>query len=91
MAGLTLDQEQQVSEALVAIGWMETEQSLSAGGIVTIQRVLGCSANQAQNILDDFQDRNLIKMDITRGGELDARKPMPVAHWRWVRPLTNES
>ena len=55
-------------------------------GIIEIERVINCSTEQAGEILSDLLDRKLIEPDITRGGELDARKPMPIAQWRWMRP-----
>jgi hypothetical protein len=86
MPTLSPDQERQVSDALVAIGEMETEQSLRAEGINTIQRALHCSAEEAQGIISDLQDRRFVEPSITPGGQLDARRPMPVARWRWSLP-----
>jgi len=83
---LTPDKEQQVINAVLAIGSFETEQSIRAEGNHAIRRVLNCSADEAQKILDDLQTSKLIEPDITRGGQLDARQPMPIACWRWSRP-----
>jgi hypothetical protein len=87
MPTLTPNLEQQVTDALIAIGLVETEPSLKAEGVLAVRRVLGCSADEAQGILNDLENRKLIEADITpRGGQLYARQPMPVAHWCWHRP-----
>lgn len=83
------DQEQRIIEALVAIDWMESEQKLITEGIGTIEQMLCCLTDQATAMLKDYRDRDLIEPDISRGGQLDARKPMPVARWKWVRPSTS--
>jgi hypothetical protein len=53
-----------------------------------IERTLACTRDQAEAILRDLEGRNLIDAGITQGGQLDARHPMPVAKWMWVRPST---
>jgi len=83
---MTPDQERRIRDALVAVASQETEQLLESEGILAIQSVLGCSARAAQNVLGEFGARKLIERDITRGGQLDIRKPIPVACWRWVMP-----
>ena len=83
MPTLSPDQEQQVADALVAIGEMETAESLKMEAITTVERVLSCSHDEAQEVIDDLQERRLVEMNITLGGQLDARRPMPIARWRW--------
>ena len=88
MRKLTPDQEKQVCEALSELGWLETEHALHGEGVRVVRDVLQCSTEDAKNILGDLRTRKLIDLEITPGGQLDARKPMPVAQWRWIRPAT---
>lgn len=81
----TPDQEQKIIAALIGLGEFETEQSLKTEGILKIKALLNCQADEAENVLSRLQDRKLIEPDITRGGALDVRKPMPVARWLWRR------
>ena len=83
---MTPDQEQQVCDALVNLGWLENDHALHAEGVHAIRGVLGCSTDEAKAVLGDLRTRKLIDLTITPGGVLDARKPMPVAKLRWVRP-----
>ena len=86
MPTLTPDQEEQVRDALFAIGEMETEQSLKAAGVITAKGVLNCTDEEVQEVLGNLQERGLIELSITPGGQLDARRPMPIARWRWSQP-----
>jgi len=88
MPNLTPDQEQQVCAVLIKLGWVETEHALHAEGVRGIRDVLQCSTEDAKTILKDLRTRRLVDLEITPGGQLDARKPMPVAQWRWIRPAT---
>jgi hypothetical protein len=88
MPKLTPDQEKQVCEVLIKLGWLETEHALHSEGVRAIRHVLQCSTEDAKNILGDLRARKLLDLEITPGGQLDARKPMPVAQWRWIRPAT---
>ena len=83
MPKLTPDQEKQICEILIKLGWLETEHALHAEGVRAIGGALHCSIEDAKAILGDLRARNLIALEITPGGQLDARKPMPVAQWRW--------
>ena len=88
MQKLNPDQEKQVCEVLIKLGCVETEHALHVEGVRTIRDVLQCSIEDAKTILGDLRARKLVDLEITPGGELDARKPMPVAQWRWTRPAT---
>jgi hypothetical protein len=88
MAKLTPDQEKQVCEVLIKLDWIETEHALHSEGVRAVRDVLQCSTEDAKAILRDLRDRKLIALEITPGGQLDARKPMPVAQFRWIRPAT---
>jgi len=80
------DQEEQVCDALVNLGWLENDHALHAAAIRVIQDLLGCSTDHAKAVLYDLRTRKLIETTITLGGELDTRKPVPVAKMRWERP-----
>jgi hypothetical protein len=86
MPKLTMDQEKQVCEVLIKLGWLETEHALHGEGVRAVRDVLQCSTEDAKTILGDLRARKLIELEITPGGQLDPRKPMPVAQWRWTRP-----
>ena len=88
MPKLTPDEEKQVCETLIKLGWLETEHALHGEGVRAIRDVLQCSTEDAKTVLGDLRARKLVDLEITPGGELDARKPMPVAQWRWIRPAT---
>jgi hypothetical protein len=80
------EQEEHVCDALVALGWMDTDHALHAEGVRKIHDLFGCSLDDAKAILHDLRTRKLIDLTITPGGVLDARKPMPVSQFRWMRP-----
>ena len=80
------EQEQQVWDALVNLGWLENDHALHAEGVRVIRELLVCSTDYAKAVLHDLRSRKVIDVTITPGGELDTRKPMPVAQLRWVRP-----
>lgn len=83
---MSTDQEQQVCDALVNLGWLENDHALHAEGVRAILGVLHCSADEAKAVLGTLRSRQLIDVTITPGGTLDAREPMPVAKIRWIRP-----
>jgi len=83
---MSAEQEQAVVAALVNLGWLENDHALHAEGVHAICGVLGCSTDEAKAVLGDLRARKLIDLTITPGGVLDARKPMPVGQFRWVRP-----
>ena len=73
---MTPDQEQQVCDALSNLGWLPTEHGLHGEGVRAIRALRHCSSDDAIAILRDLRARKLIDMEMTPGGELDARKPM---------------
>lgn len=82
---LTRDQERAVCDALVAIMPAENYISLRADSLPGIQRILGCSDDQAMDILDDLYRRELIAVELTPlGGEIGGRT-MPTARSRWTQ------
>jgi len=74
-------------DALIALGWLETEHSLQGEGTVTIQGILRCGPEEAVQILSDLQLRKRIDIEMTPGGELKGE--YRIAHWRWIRPSTD--
>ena len=88
MPKLTPDQEEQVCEVLIKLGWMETEHALHGEGVRAIRDALQCSTEDAKAVLGNLRVRKLVDLEITPGGQLDAQRPMPVAQWRWIRPAT---
>ena len=88
MPKLTPDEEKQVCETLIKLGWLETEHALHSEGVRAVRDALQCSTEDAKTILGDLRGRKLVDLEITPAGQLDARKPMPVAQWRWIRSAT---
>ena len=86
MPTLTPDQEKQICEVLIKLGWLETEHGLHGESVSAIRGLRQCSSDDAIAILRDLRVRKLIDLEITPGGQLDARKPMPVMQLRWIRP-----
>jgi hypothetical protein len=82
------EQEQQVCDALVHLGWLENDHTLHMEGVRVVMEQLSCSLEDAKAVLHDLRARKLIDVTITQGGELDARKPKPLARIRWARPGT---
>jgi hypothetical protein len=80
------EQEQQVCDALVNLGWLEDDHALHAEGVRVIRELLVCSTDDAKTVLHDLRSRKLIDVTITPGVALDTRKPTRVAQLRWVRP-----
>ena len=87
---MTPDQETQVCDALSNLGWLETEHALHGEGVRAIRGLRRCSSEDAIAILRDLRVRKLIDVEMTPGGELDARKTMSVAQLRWMRPATRK-
>jgi hypothetical protein len=89
MPKLTLDQEKQVCEALIQLGWLETEHALHSEGLRAVRDVLQCSTENAKTVLGDLRTRKLVDLEVTPGGQLDVREPVPLAQFRWIRPATH--
>lgn len=90
MPKLTTDQEKQVCEVLLKLGWLESEHALHGEGVRAVRDLLQCSTEDAKTILGDLRACKLIDLEITPGGQSDPRKPMPVAQWRWIRPAIGQ-
>ena len=79
------EQQEQVCDALVNLGWLENDHALHAEGVRVIRESLVCSTDEAKTVLHDLRSRKLIDVAITPGEEFDTRKPMPVVQVRWIR------
>ena len=75
---MSSDQEQQVCDVLVNLGWLENDHALHAEGVRAILGVLHCSRDEAKAELGDLRSRKLIEMTITRAGSW-----MLVSPCRW--------
>ena len=60
MPKLTPDQEKQVCEVLIKLGWLETEHALHGEGVRAVRDVLQCSTEDAKTILGDLRARGLL-------------------------------
>ena len=90
MPTLSPDQEREICDALIRLGWLETQHALHMEGVCAIPNVLQCSAADAIDMLRDLRERNLIEMDITRGMEVSGDQHMPIMQLRWIRPPTHK-
>jgi len=76
---MTPAQETQVIDALITLGWLETQQGLHSEGVSAIQEVLQCSREDAIAVFRDLRVRKMIEEE----GALDAQQG---ARFRWIRP-----
>ena len=79
------EQEEQVCDALVNLGAIETEQGLHAEAVRTIQSVLHCSVNHARAALHDLRERQQVQETASPSDERADYGPLPVPLFRWVR------
>jgi hypothetical protein len=77
------EQEQQVCDALVNLGPVDTEQGLHAEGVRTIQEVLHCSLDDARAALGDLRLRKRVQ-ETTAPNKPDG--PQSPLSFSWVRP-----
>ena len=84
---MTPDEEQQACDALIHLGWLETEQGLHSEGVRAIQELRQCSSEEARALLRDLRVRKRIEEESTPGSELDPQKP--ATQLRWIRPLAH--
>jgi hypothetical protein len=80
------EQEQQVCNALVNLGTLETEQGLHAEGVRAVQGVLHCSLDDARAALHDLRGRRQIQETALPSDDRADCGPLPVPLFRWVRP-----
>ena len=78
------DQEEQVCDALVKLGALETEQGLHAEGVRAIQDVLQCSLDDARATLGELRVHKLIEETTTSSD--DDGDPTAGLQFRWGRP-----
>jgi hypothetical protein len=73
------EQEQQVCDALVNLGQVDTELGLHAEGVHKVQEVLHCSIDDARAVLNDLRIRKRIQETTVRDG------PQSPLSFSWVR------
>ena len=76
---LTPDQEAQVVDALVNLGWLDTQQGLHTEGVNTIREVLQCSREDAVAVFRDLRLRKVIEEQSEVGVQ---------TRFRWIRSAT---
>ena len=76
---MSRDEEEQVCNALVNLGWLENDHALHAEGVQSICDVLDCTIDEAKATLRDLRLRKCIDVTVTPDG---------VAKLRWIRPPT---
>jgi hypothetical protein len=81
-------QEQEVCDALVNLGAIDTEQGLHAEGILAIQRTLNCSIDDARAALHDLRARRQVEETASPSDARADNGTLSVPLFRWVRPGT---
>ena len=82
------EQEEQLCDALVGLGPLETELGLHAEGVRTIQDVLQCSREDARAALRELRLHKRIEETTTPEHQVPERRQG--RHFRWVRPPAPE-
>jgi hypothetical protein len=78
--------ERTICDGLVAISPSESDTSLREESIVLIMSIIGCSDDQAMEVLDDLCGREVIAVELfPPGGELNGGQ-IPISRYRWTRP-----
>jgi hypothetical protein len=86
MSDLSLEQEYDITAALIGLESAEELETLRKEGAELVRRHLGCSHTEAIAVMKDLEARKRIEAKITPdGGQLDERRPMPVAGFKWSR------
>ena len=78
------EQEEQVCDALVNLGALETEQGLHAEGVRAIQDVLQCSLEDARAALGELRAHKRIE-ETTTNSDHDGN-PAAALQFRWAQP-----
>jgi hypothetical protein len=82
MAELLPSQEQEIIEALIALGWKKDPARESCA---VIMRILNCSDDEAKITLERlYVKRGLIRPVSSSVEDLDSFRPKPVDRWRWI-------
>jgi len=76
--------EQELVDALVELGAIETQQGLHAEGVRAIQERLGCSLDEARAAFRELRVQGLVEETTEPGGEAVGHES--ALHFRWVRP-----
>ncbi len=82
MAELSPVQEQEILEALIALGWTKDPEGESCAVII---RMLNCSGDEAKATLEYlYIRRGLIRQVSSSGEQPDSWRPKPLGQWRWI-------
>ena len=82
MALLSPDHEQEIIGALIALGWKRDPEGES---YAVIMRMLNCSGDEAETILEYlYIRRGLIRQVSSSGEQIDSWRPKPLGRWRWI-------
>jgi len=76
MPSLTPEEEAQACDALVNLGWLETQQGLHSEGVRAIQELRHSSVVEARAVFRDLRLRKLIEEQSEMGAQ---------TRFRWVR------
>ena len=68
-------------DALIHLGWLDTQQGLHSEGVSAIQDVLQCSREDAIVVFRDLRVRKMIE-------EESAPDPQKGARFHWIRSAT---
>jgi hypothetical protein len=79
---LSLDQESQLIEALIALGW---RKRLEGESCAAITQLLNCSDDKAKTIIEYLYIRcGLLRQVSSIGEDPDSPGPRAKAQWRWI-------
>ena len=82
MAELSPGQEQEILEALIALGWKKDPEGES---YAVIMRMPNCSGDEARATLQYlYIRRGLIRQVSSSGEQLDSWRPKPLGRSRWI-------
>ena len=82
MAELSPGQEQEIVEALIALGWKKDPEGES---YAVIMRMLNCPDDEAEATLEYlYIRRGLIRQVSSSGEQLDSWRPKALRRWRWI-------
>ena len=84
MASATADQQQQIIEALVQLGWHWNLDGVSNTAVRGVLPNLASDHDAQQLILALVRQRR-VHREIERGGALHADRHVPLVRSRWVR------
>jgi hypothetical protein len=85
MPDLTPEQQKQIVDALIALGWIRPPSALDPRSAQIINEYIGCSTEEAKIILQQLQVDGVIASVSESGGSPAASRTLDSYGWRWVR------